>query len=186
MLTKTRKKGYVVVALCLAIILVVSSCSPSSAVKTIIYTPRGTVVNALQVTCERAQGERTDADNAVRNYHPNAVIIQNSTQYYNCHSYAWHFASVSSDIWLDSPEQSKYWNDGSYAYVTQQNHTANGVIPSAAAVEHYRVRYVNDDHSARVSSTANKYWGKWGWGPRVRHSPNDSPYNNSLMYYYKR
>lgn len=173
-----------VASLMLSVLLMLSACAPSDYVETTVQTPKGTTVDAWRVTAERAQTELDEADAAVALYHPNAVIVRNSTQYYNCHSYAWYSTSISNDIWIDNPNQSAYWSDGSYLYVGAGNHSTSGTVPAGAAVYGYRVRYINDDHSARVYGSTG-YIAKWGYGPLVRHSPNDSPYDNSRMHYYK-
>jgi len=179
-----RLRIFSIVAIIAIVATIFSSCSPTSFTQTTIKTPKGTSVTAWKVTAERSKEELDEADAMVREYYPNAVIVRNATQYYNCHSYAWYNTSSSNHIWLDAPNQETFWNDGSYVYVTSGNHSSSATIPKSAAFSGYRVRYYNDDHSARVYSST-KFIAKWGYGPLVRHSPNDSPYNNSLVYYYK-
>ncbi|MDW7681034.1 MAG: hypothetical protein SCK70_10740 [bacterium] len=48
--------------------------------------------------------------------------IDRANQAYNCHAYAWANArqlSSSSWCWINTPEDNKYWNDESYAVISQ-------------------------------------------------------------------
>lgn len=172
------------ILLLFTILCIFTACDAPDYEETTVRTPNGTIVKAYRCIAEADQNDLDLLDKYVEDNYPNAIIVRKSTQYYNCHSYAWHSTSASNDIWINAPEQEKYWKDGSYAYVTSANHSSDPTIPSAAAVSGYRVRYVNDDQSARVYSST-LYISKWGPGPLVRHKPNYSPYDNSLMYYYK-
>lgn len=82
---------------------------------------------------------------------------------YNCHSYAWHSASVSNDYWMENP--AKYIIDGSYILGT-------GSVGN-------RITYNADDgtyiHSGIVTSS-NTITSKWGILGVYEHSVNACPY----------
>lgn len=41
--------------------------------------------------------------------YPNATFIGNSTRSYNCHAYAWHVKNGGGYVWINSPDDNKYW-----------------------------------------------------------------------------
>jgi len=110
--------------------------------------------------------------------YPNATIVNNSspTTTYNCHAYAWHMTAPQngSAVWMGrySNPTSAYWQDDSYISATISN-GAN------------KVAYLSDNHSAVVVST-DYFTSKWGRWPLMSHNKNYSPYNASLLGYYKR
>jgi len=97
----------------------------------------------------------------------------NASGKYNCHSYAWWWTSSNSYAWMNSPNDDKYWLDGSYSLTNWSQAT--------------RISYVNGDHSAR-NYPGYLYWAysKWGKLPRMIHSWNNAPYNTSSMNVYKK
>lgn len=139
---------------------------------TTIYTPRGTAVSATAMTTELTSAQITSYNNYVATNYPSATRETSASRKYNCHSYAWYNQSTSNSIWLNTPGDDKFWQDGSY--VPSYNVGAGG----------RKVSYANDDHSA-ITVDAIKFRSKWGQLPRMYHSYNYSPYNSSALYYYQ-
>ena len=139
---------------------------------TIIYTPYGTAVGADLKTWELSQTEINNLNNYVAQVYPNATRETNASRKYNCHSYAWYSTSTSNNIWLNSPNEDTYWNDGSYQQVT-------------SAVSGIKVSYPSSsDHSA-IAVSSTQFRSKWGQLPRMLHAPSYSPYSvgTGLKYY---
>jgi hypothetical protein len=142
---------------------------------TTIYTPRGTPVSAIYRTVlEWTPAEITAINNECATvYHP-ATVVRDASKRYNCHSYAWHSQDLPNNIWLNMPEQEKYWGDGSY-------------VATAEVAWGYKVSYKSDDHSAIVSVPFPPYFrSKWGQGPVMHHAPGRCPYNAQSLVYYRR
>lgn len=105
----------------------------------------------------------------VANTYPLATRETDASRTYNCHSYTWHSQSLPNHVWIDRPEQAKYWTDGSYTFLTNAPGAIPFWVPDGA-----KVSYASDDHSAiKVSST--HFRSKWGQLPRMYHTPGYSP-----------
>jgi hypothetical protein len=106
---------------------------------------------------------------------PEATILDDATQTYNCHSFAWNLSDGGSTIcWINQfndlgqPNLSKYWTNDYYEETTE----ANAV----------KVFYYQSDHSAIVSPTVSgMYESKWGAWPLVRHAPGYGPYKKMYL-----
>jgi len=94
-----------------------------------------------------------------------------ATYTYNCHAYAW---AGSTQVWMNKPEETKYWSDGSYI-----------LLPSSSTAT--KVWFGVNDHSAITTNTTNYFSSKWGPSPRFTHLINDCPYydSNQITYYKK-
>ncbi len=171
------------VSFCLALVFIFSmACNVLgwTAVPTTIYTPQGTAVSALAMSGEMSTAEYDAYIYYTATNFPNAVMVRNPTIHYNCHSYAWYSRSTSNCIWINSPEQSKFINDGSYPYYTV---TYNGQIPSYSSA--LRVVYCCDDHSAnKYNGTLTYFFSKWGKAGLMKHTPAYCPYDSSMLAYY--
>ena len=119
-----------------------------------IYTPKGTAVFCLKINEEMSPAEKTRLDDQTRFLYPQATILRSSTEYY------------TNRIWLNAPEESKYWKDGSYRQVS----TLNEVMGA-------KIRYgYGIDHSAILVAPHDILVSKWGKGPLVRHYMFHCPY----------
>jgi hypothetical protein len=140
-----------------------------------LYTPNGSAVYAFQ------RSEFSPAEIAyytaecAANY-PEAEILANASQTYNCHSYAWNRVEGGPICWLNQdPDLHLYWDDGSYEQTTE------GYAE--------KIFYYNGNHSAVKSLThSGKYESKWGSYPLVRHDPGYGPddYNMQYRRYYRK
>ena len=73
------------------------------------YTPYGTSVTGVCATYELSSAEILSMNNYVATYYPLAVRETNASRRYNCHSYAWYSQSTANTVWLNSPQEDKYW-----------------------------------------------------------------------------
>lgn len=141
---------------------------------TTIYTPKGSAV-AATIYPEFSPSQIAQINYQVSVTYPNATIIANASNQYNCHSYAWHLSEGNTNrVWINTPEDDKYWNDGSFIEICNEN-------------EATKVSYANDDHSAIRSSASaplGKYDSKWGDYPLLRHTPTYTPYVSTGRKYY--
>ena len=100
---------------------------------------------------------------------PNATFLSSSTRTYNCHAYAWA-DGYNTRIWINSPEEEKFWTDGSYETVAQEYAT--------------HIKYSGDHSALQVSNGI--YNSKWGKAPLFRHAKNYCPdiYGSPAGFYY--
>ncbi len=107
--------------------------------------------------------------------HFNATRQRSTTAMYNCHSYAWYNQASNNTIWIYSPNQEIYWEDGSYYEWT------GGLFLGL------KVNYTGCDHSAIVYSLSPlKFISKWGNAGLYIHEPDDTPYSGDTTYSYYR
>lgn len=139
---------------------------------TTVYTPRGTAVPAIAMTYELSSSQIASCNASVAAAYPNATRLTNCSRRYNCHSYAWRSQSTSNTIWINTPGDDKYWQDGSY-------------FPASIVAAGHKVSYGSDDHSA-IALSASLYDSKWGQYPVMRHAPTYTPYNSSVLNVYQR
>ncbi|MEW6104421.1 MAG: Ig-like domain-containing protein, partial [bacterium] len=137
-------------------------------VPTTVLTPKGTPVVAEIRTWELDPSEIEYWRQSVAKYFPEAILISSASRKYNCHSYAWHSQAASNNIWINRPEQKKYWQDGSYCWVATAEGTPSNVPNDA------RVSYDGDDHSA-IKYSNTHFISKWGEGPVMLHTPYHCP-----------
>jgi len=114
-----------------------------------------------------SQQYKDDMKNAALTYYGGRITFEaEATGKYNCHAYAW----ANTNVWIQPPEQKKYWTD--HSYVELNNSTGAT-----------KVSYGSVDHSAVTTSTANYFSSKWSGGPQFKHSINDSPYLPTDLHY---
>lgn len=168
------------VAICIFVLAFTSWRTILAQTPTTVYTCKYTPVLAY-IRPELAEWEKVAILNEVAQVYPNAQVLSGPTNYYNCHSYAYHLTEGwSNQVWINHYDNSyatnsniqKYWND---CYQVTSN-------PAAAVKIYY-----TGDHSA-VSSVSGKYDSKWGAYPLMRHDPHDVPasYQPYSRVYYER
>lgn len=139
-----------------------------------IYTPNGTAITAFElVSGDYSSSDKEYLKNYWLNYYSNRIIfISEATRSYNCHAYAWHVSEGGIKVWINTPDDDKYWDDGSYI--------------SASSSDGTKVSFSSDDHSAITTSQSGYFQSKWGPSPLFKHAINDCPYNSSTLNYYKK
>lgn len=106
-------------------------------------------------------------------YYNNRIVFKGeATCAYNCHAYAWYCSEGHSYVWINTPGDDAFWNDGSFVQTTN------------TSGKYCKVSFPNDDHSAVTSSRSGYLISKWGKSPLFEHSINDCPYNSSGLRYY--
>ena len=120
---------------------------------------------------------------------PKFECIGNATSKYNCHAYAWHISEGGDQVWINTPNDDKYWNDGSYVETTNESEAIKvsyGDCNTCATIvcwDPYNLKFYSCtrcgslcDHSA-ITTTDNGYFiSKWGAFPLFKHHKNDMPY----------
>src|SRR5207253_5918973 len=135
-----------------------------------VRTPRGSNVLGIVYSSELSSAEITRLNLYVQTTYPRATRESNSSRRYNCHSYAWYWASASNTVWINDP--SLYWQDGSYTSLGTFN---GGIALPSTVPDGARATYFTTVHSAlKISST--QFRSKWGQYPVMRHAPGYSPY----------
>lgn len=148
---------------------------------TYVYTPKGTAVQVLADRTEMTSSEILSAYSYIRIYYPNATVLAEPTNKYNCHSYAWYWMSTSNIYWMNDP--SAYMTDGSSLYLG----TTPGIFISGLRM------YYPGEHSAymtaRSPSTSTSYsditcTSKWGSLPLMSHKADYCPYTSTTIKFY--
>lgn len=135
-------------------------------------TPKGTTLTYVYIISEFTPAQIAAANSYAESTYPNATRLSDASATYNCHAYAWHMTEGGSPVWINTPSDDQYWQDGSYVETTQACHT--------------KVSYASDDHSAIATTTTNVFISKWGQLPVMRHSYNYCPYDYTSLKYYQR
>ncbi|WP_157367790.1 hypothetical protein [Alloactinosynnema sp. L-07] len=141
-----------------------------------VYTPKGTAVAVTVTTYELSAAQINSLNQYVASNYPNATRETNASRRYNCHSYAWYSASTSNTYWMDTPNDDKYWNDGSYKLWH----------PPYVWFANMKASWKSDDHSGINDGTSSYIRSKWGQLPRMRHYYNYTPYDDTSISYYFR
>jgi len=160
----------------------------------VIYTPSNIAVNALSLTSsDLTAQQKTDSKNFWLSCYNNRITYANEATYkYNCHGYAWNVSSGGAEVWINTPEQKKYWQCGGsgcggYIEVSAADATkvsfggpCNGYKTTCAGTSY------SDwcDHSAITTTTSGRFKSKWGSAPVFEHDIADCPYTSSDLHYY--
>ena len=113
-------------------------------------------------------------------------VYEGATIDYNCHGYAWHMKEGGSKVWIENTDTngtgnvSKYWTDGSYEIYDYSN------LPHIDNLKVYYGISGDSDHTAITTSDPDIFISKMGYGCRVAHYSNHSPYDDSNLTYYRK
>lgn len=142
----------------------------------IIYlkTPRGSDVTAW-ICDEMSSSDIAFYDQYYASRYPRAVMLERSSDKYNCHGYAWHMSEGGDAVWIgyrETIDEDVYMEDGSYVEV------AAGTTPR-------KVSYDGGDHSAVTTDQQGVLISKWNRYPLYRHAYDDCPYikGTTLRYF---
>jgi hypothetical protein len=155
-----------------------------------IETPNQTPVQALTLTSnDMTSTQKNDYKNFWLNCYNNRIIFKGEATYsYNCHAYAWHISEGGSQVWINTPNDDKYWDDFSYVEVSSQ--IGSDKISFGGPCNQYwtdcsGTYYTNPcDHSAESASTYGFFISKWGKAPLFLHHKDDCPYSTEDIQYY--
>ena len=159
---------------------------------TLIQTPNGTSVEAkIFTSSDMTNSQKEDAKNFWLSCYNNRITyIAEATYKYNCHAFAWHVSEGGNQVWINTPNDDKYWED--YSYVEVSNTSEATKISFGGPC--YQVwttcngtEYQNPcDHSATTTNVTDYFISKWGASPRFKHHKNDCPYSTEDLHYYIR
>ncbi len=146
-----------------------------------VYTPNGSEVEVL---IDKRTMSQTDINNCNSNGNkkvPQATLIADSTNKYNCHSYAWYQQSTDKPYWMNDP--SKYYTDGSY-YRTYTPKINDRICYFDKSGNNLHSGIIIDKYSGvsnSVCGDADMYkvvskWGAWGL---YEHRGDQCPYTSS-------
>jgi hypothetical protein len=137
-----------------------------------IYTPNGTSVAALKLISGdfTAQQKQELKEYYLIYYDYRITFISEATRSYNCHAYAWYVTEGGDKVWINTPGDDAFWNDGSYVLCSSSLGT--------------KVSFALGDHSAITTNQQGIFESKWGQVPVFRHTINDCPYDSSILNYY--
>lgn len=138
------------------------------------YTPNGTEVEVKRDTRQFTTEQINAQIKEFQKIYPKAIIIDEWTNDYNCHHYAWHLYPGNTEKW---------WMDNMLPYITDGSYTRVNSNDSEATHLVYFGR--GPEHSAIKSSRPNYVYSKWGALPLMYHPIEDCPYPTSDIRYYK-
>jgi len=155
-----------------------------------IVTPNQTTVQARSLSSDDlTTTQKNDSKNFWLNCYNNEIIYKSEATYkYNCHAFAWYVSEGGNQLWINSPNDDKYWEDASYIETTTQS-GASKVSYGGPCDQNWTTcfgtNYTNPcDHSA-ITTTSNDYFiSKWGSAPRFEHHKDDCPYSVEDLHYY--
>ncbi len=139
------------------------------------YTPKGASFSAgkLLSNYELTQPEKNSAAAYILQYYNNRItILSEATRSYNCHGYAWYVIEGGDNVWINTPNDDEFWEDGSYVQISR--------------VENAKIAFSETaDHSAIATNHQDTLISKWGQFPLVKHHINDCEYTpkTNLKYY---
>lgn len=136
-----------------------------------VYSPNNTVVY-VWINEEMPDSLIQHLNQYTKDEHPAATLIGDASRTYNCHGYAWYVSEGGSEVWIDAPEQTKFWTDNSF-------------VPVASEAMASKISYNSDNHSAITTCESGIYISKWGSGPLMKHDAGYGPYDNSDVAYFK-
>lgn len=143
---------------------------------TTVKTPKGTKVSVIGDPY-MGNSWATYVTNDFKMQYPKATVLSQADNRYNCHSYAWYYASTNNVYWMNDP--SAYIKDGSYKNVGAQSNRRvdNRITWTSPAIIHSGIlKGINADGTYSIYS-------KWGAGPLMRHTAKYSPYGGTRTYY---
>ena len=132
-----------------------------------VTTPKGKSIYVF-TQAEMSATDIAASNSSATGTYKQATLISNSSNTYNCHSYAWNMIENGPTCWMNYTDLHWYWDDGSYVLTTSENAQ--------------KIHYNTGDHSAIKSSVAGMYESKWGQGPVMRHSPTYGPSIYNMTY----
>ncbi len=153
----------------------------------VIQTPRGLSVDALRFIGT----DFTVPEITYWNYYwtngYNCRILANSTNYYNCHGYAWYdiegHMAQSDLLWINDVDQYGNPINNVTKYYSGDNRSYTQVT---TVTDHLKVSYYPRDHSALTTQDQDSVISKWAYGPLVKHTLASCPfYPSSQIKYYK-
>ncbi len=154
---------------------------------TTVQTPTGVSVDALIFTGTDFDADDIDTWNWYWTYGYNCRILENSTQRYNCHGYAWYDIEGrmgQSDLrWINDVDDygSPIYNVPKYYTGVNKSYTETQTVTN-----HLRVSYYPRDHSAVTTQDQDSVISKWAWGPLVKHTLAQCPfYDDAVIKYYR-
>ncbi len=130
------------------------------------YTPKGEPFSAgkLKSNYELTQPEKDSAAAYILQYYNNRItILSEATRSYNCHGYVWYVMEGGDNVWIDTPNDDEFWDDGSYVQITWAENAKIAFSDTA-------------DHSAIATNHQDTIISKWGQFPLVKHHINDCEY----------
>lgn len=123
--------------------------------------------------------------------YPNSVISSNPSNRYNSNGYAWLIREGLEDPYSPNPTMSNSWVRDTYYYDNNTNHHqieslfTDDIYESCSASDAEVIYYPLSHHSA-IKLASGKYRSKWAEGPLVEHYPNECPYPDTNLMYFKK
>lgn len=152
-----------------------------------IQTPSGVSVDALRFTGTDFSAPDIAYWNYSWTYGYNCRILANSTNYYNCHGYAWYNIEgrmgQADLLWINDVDQSGTPIYNVTKYYSGENPSYTQV---STVTNHLKVSYFPRDHSALTTEDQDSVISKWAYGPLVKHTLASCPfYSGAQIKYYK-
>lgn len=138
-----------------------------------VKTPKGSSVVAW-ICDEMSASDIAYFDQIYTSNYPKAVMLEHSTNKYNCHGYAWHMSEGGDARWIgykDDTDEDIYMEDGSY-------------IEVSAGPSPRKISFKDGDHSAITTDQQGVFISKWNCYPLMRHTYEDCPYSPSTLRYF--
>lgn len=146
-----------------------------------VYTPNGSEVEVIIDKSNLSKNGIASRNSRGDNKVPQATRISDSSNKYNCHSYAWYQQSANNPYWMNDP--SAYYTDGSYYQVYTPNindricyFDKSGInIHSGIIID----KYSGTSNGVCGNSNLVKVVSKWGELGLYEHRGDQCPYTST-------
>lgn len=142
-------------------------------------TPNGSKVRILVDRQEFTQEYINSYTSYYQDIFPEAILLEPSTNIYNCHAYAWHMTEGGFTCWVgEYPEDEYiYMTDGSFIEVDEG--------PAPRKISYRNKNNKLNEHSAVATNKPGIVISKWGPFPLMEHKTLECPFGDGaeLRYY---
>lgn len=152
----------------------------SSIVPVYVYIGNTPLTNILYnrswSDCNSSLTQEQQIAASLQDIYTSAVLVQQPSPKYNCHSYAWHNQTTGNKYWINFPDI--YIDDGSYVF--KDTPAANRKItykPQNSLIYSHSGIVV----TAGSSDSTTTIVSKWGYNATFRHKVDDCPYYSSTV-----
>lgn len=159
------------------------NCSDGYVLPSYVYTPNNTQVDTLDRTNDDIDyWQMLTLNNQIAADYPNAIFLDNATNKYNCHSYAWYMQNSQYNLhWMNSPSQ--YVLDFSYSQVIVSPQVGDIICyinSNGQKIHSGRITQVFAGSSNGVCGSSNLYQvtSKWGGYGLYSHRGDQCPYTS--------
>lgn len=177
-LKTTHQKAFVISVGCFLLLV----CPILASDTMIVYTPNGSeIIGYLFAEMSQEEIRKKDAqyEQLIKQEGWSVEKLRPSSSTYNSHGYAWHMSQGGLEVVIDGNDVPRYWLDGSYRQIDENNAVKGDIIWMTDPENPYRF------HTAIVTDEPGWCKSKWLDGPLYLHKFDEHPFGKTLRFYRK-